>query len=50
MNTFKVLLATAYSEFLVQYIPYNVSVTAYTSAGEGPEVMETAFTKEGGTP
>ena len=34
--------------FLVQYVPYNVSVTAFTSAGEGPEVKTTAFTKQGG--
>ena len=34
--------------FPVQYVPYNVSVTAFTSAGEGPEVKTTAFTKQGG--
>ena len=35
--------------FPVQYVPYNVSVTAFTSAGEGPEVKMTAFTKQGGS-
>ena len=33
---------------LAKYVPYNISVSAATSAGNGPEVTLTAFTKEGG--
>ena len=33
---------------LAKYVPYNISVRAATSAGNGTEVIETAFTEEGG--
>ena len=37
-----------YLLILAKYVPYNISVSATTSAGNGPEVALTVFTKEGG--
>ena len=37
-----------YLLILAKYIPYNISVSATTSAGNGPEETLTAFVKEGG--
>ena len=33
---------------IVEYVPYTISVSAYTSAGRGNESKTTAFIKEGG--
>ena len=33
---------------IVEYVPYTISVSAYTSAGRGNESKATAFIKEGG--
>ena len=34
--------------YIVEYVPYTISVSAYTSAGRGNESKTTAFIKEGG--
>ena len=39
---------SGYLPLLAKYVPYNISVSATTSAGNGPEVTPTAFTKKGG--
>ena len=33
---------------IVEYVPYTISVSAYTSTGRGNESKITAFIKEGG--
>ena len=45
---FKLYKVLDYLLLLAKYIPYNISVSAATSAGNGAKLTLTAFTKVGG--